>query len=620
MVAERWSAAPESLSDESENVEEMKSAAPAAIDAAGDVAGCVAGWNGDETKIEAEVLVQQIAGVTDAIEDKDQLSKTDARVECVVEEIIDDHVLRVTDNAVESVKCSAQERVQSYTVEQSVDVPVTLRCAFTMEDSDELIPEWLSFVKGVVDSEDPPLNIYRETLPENKILRVIKKHVTKCLEMLAEIAELEDDYKKFYELYGKCRNDEDSTVGVKIAELLTFNTTKPGDEQNNLVEYVDRIKEGQNDVYHIASENTAVVSSSPFEENWHEEGLEEPHVADPMDEYAVYQFKESDGTKLNPTTKEGLNLGDDDEKQTPEELKVKLKSSTKLMKDVLGDKVEMVIASDRIVDSPCVLTTSEYGWSAKIERIMNAQALRDNSMTSDRVSKKTMEVNPTHPIVTELETRTSTDKSDKTVKDSISLLTSGFNLDGPTQFAGRVGTQQRDSSQAVASNNCKHQQPQVARQPTRQERRKGGTERGRREQEEKGREERKSVRKGQRGRGQGGRKKEEDREGEEGGGEQVKKDVTDWTVVTRNRRQRKMVQIFVRVNGSKATPMDVNLADDKVEDVLRRIQNDEDAYVTMHGRVLKRGEKLKSCEVTDGCTIQVTSRSRGGEDTRTRKA
>ena len=111
---------------------------------------------------------------------------------------------------------------------------------------------------------------------------------------------------------------------------------------------------------------------------------------------------------------------------------------TKLKKDVLGDKVEMVIVSDRIVDSPCVLTTSEYGWSANMKRIMKAQALRDNSMTSDMVSKKTMEVNPTHPIMTELETRTSNDKSDKTVKDLISLLTSGFNLDGPTQFAVRI--------------------------------------------------------------------------------------------------------------------------------------------------------------------------------------
>ena len=322
--------------------------------------------------------------------------------------------------------------MQSYTVEQSVDVPVTRRCAFTMEDSDELIPEWCNTVKGVTDSEDLPLNVYREPLLQNKILRVIKKNRgMKYRDMLAEIAELEDDYKKFYELYGKCWNNEDSTVGVKIAESLRFNTSKSRVGQISFKEYVHRVEEEQNDVYYITDESIAGVSS-------HKKGHEVLHVADPVDEYTVHQLKESDGTKLNPTTKEGLNLGDQDDKKKHEELKTEFKPQTKLMKHILVNKVEGAMVSDRIVDSPCVLTTSEYGWSAKIERIMNAQALRDNSMTSDRVSKKTMEVNPTHPIVTELETRTSTDKSDKTVKDSISLLTSGFNLDGPTQFAGRV--------------------------------------------------------------------------------------------------------------------------------------------------------------------------------------
>ena len=141
-------------------------------------------------------------------------------------------------------------------------------------------------------------------------------------------------------------------------------------------------------------------------------------------------------------------------------------------------------------------------------------------------------------------------------------------------------------------------QQQSTRQAMQQmgERRREG---GPQEQREKGRND-------EGGRGQKGKRKEKERETE------VKKDVTDWTVVTRNRRQRKMVQIFVRVNGSKATPMEVNLTDDKVEDVMMRIQNDEDAYVTMHGRVLKRSEKLKSCGVSNGCTIQVASRLRGG--------
>ena len=422
-----------------------------------------------------------------------------------------------------------------------------------LNDCDELIPKWLNVVKGLVNSEDFPLNIYQETLLQNKILRVVRRnYVTKYLEMLAEIAELKDDYEKFYEQYGKCRNDEDSTVGVKTAELLTFNTSKPGGKRISFKEYVYRMTQEQNDVYYITGENIAVVSSSPFEENLRKKGLEEHHVADPMDEYAVYQFKESDGTKLNPTTKKGRNLGDEDEKKTLEELKVKLEPSTKLMKDVLGDKVEMVIASDRIIDSPCVLTTSEYGWSAKIERITETQALRDSSMTSHMVFKKTMEVNPTRTTGRSLE------------------LKSRQDLHGHLQ-------QQHKSNQ---------HQP-TKKQSAHQER--GGESKKERDQE--------------------GRK-EEERKVEERGSERVKKDAMDWTVVAR-KKKRKTVQIFVKVDGSKVAPMEVSLSDDKVEDVMRRIQNDEDAYVTMHGRVLKKGERLKSCGVTDGCIVQVTSRLRG---------
>merc|ERR1712019_137261 len=329
-------------------------------------------------------------------------------------------------------------------------IKLYVRRVFIMDNCDELIPEFLNFVKGVVDSEDLPLNISRETLQQSKILKVIRKNlVKKCLELFEELAEDKENYKTFYEQFGrniKLGIHEDSTNRTKIAKLLRYYTSFDGGaERTTLTDYVERMKDGQKDIYYITGESVDIVKNSAFVERVTKRGFEVLYMCEPIDEYCVQQLREFDGKTLVSVTKEGLELPEDEEeKKKFEETKSKFQPLCDVMKNILDKKVEKVVVSNRMVSSPCCIVTSQYGWSANMERIMKAQALKDTSTMGYMAAKKQMEINPDHVIVEQLRQKVEADKNDKSVKDLVmllyetSLLTSGFTLEDPGTHAARI--------------------------------------------------------------------------------------------------------------------------------------------------------------------------------------
>merc|ERR1712212_966770 len=329
------------------------------------------------------------------------------------------------------------------------NIKLYVRRVFIMDNCEDIIPEYLNFIRGVVDSEDLPLNISREMLQQNKILKVIRKNIVKkVMDVIEEISEDKDNYKKFYEQFGKNIKlgiHEDSTNHKKLAGHLRFYTSASGDEMCSLSDYVSRMKENQKDIYFITGESKEVVASSSFVERLKKRGLEVIYMTEPIDEYVVQQLKEFDGKNLVSVTKEGLELPEDeDEKNKREENVKKLEGLCKVMKDILDKKVEKVTVSTRLVSSPCCIVTSQYGWTANMERIMKAQALRDTSTMGYMAAKRHLEINPEHPIMETLRQKADADKNDKSVKDlcmllyETSLLASGFGLEDPQVHAGRI--------------------------------------------------------------------------------------------------------------------------------------------------------------------------------------
>jgi len=280
-------------------------------------------------------------------------------------------------------------------------------------------------------------------------LRVINKHmIKKCLELFCELAENKEDFTKFYEAFSKNLKlgiHEDAANRSKLAELLRFYSVRSPEQLISFKDYVQKMQSNQKSIYYITGERKAAVLNSPFLETLKKREFDVLLMTDPIDEYAVQSQKEYEGKKLLSVTKEGLDIElTEEEKKVKEDLNKSFGGLCQKMKELLGDKVEKVVISDLMTDSPCVLVTAQFGWSANMERIMKAQALRDTSLTSFMVGRKIMELNPHHPIIVDMCNKFDKDSNDKTLRDSVlllfetSILASGFSLEDPQAFANRI--------------------------------------------------------------------------------------------------------------------------------------------------------------------------------------
>jgi len=348
--------------------------------------------------------------------------------------------------------------------EKSTSLKLYVRKVLISEEFEDFMPRYLSFIKGVVDSDDLPLNVNRETLAQSRVLKVMGQKLTrKALEMLKKMAnegkedkedkEKEEDdeepktenvYDEFWGQFGKSIKLgilDDRGNKVALAKLLRYATNKSNGKLRGLQEYITDMPAKQKFIYFVTGENLDAVKSSPFLERATKKGYEVLLMTDPLDEYVVQQLSDFDGKKLASLTKDGELFDDNQDKQKV--LEEEYKDLTSWLKGVYGDKVEKVSVSTRLSTSPVVLVTSKYGWSANMERIMKAQTFTDAGQHQYMFGKKTMEINPRHPIIKELKKRTAEDPSDSSLTDLANLLydsatvSSGFQLN-PAEFATRI--------------------------------------------------------------------------------------------------------------------------------------------------------------------------------------
>jgi len=363
-----------------------------------------------------------------------------------------------------------------HTQNSMTNMRLYVRRVFITDEFKDLLPRYLNFIRGVVDSDDLPLNVSRELLQENRILKIIKKKlIRKALAMIKEIAdedekakedeedkegedkdkkaeEKKEEYKpkypKFWEEFGKNIRlglIEDSTNRARLTKLLRYQSSKSDGKLTSLEEYVERMPEDQKSIFYLIEESMDKVKSSPLLEQAREQDVEVLYMSDAIDEYVVGHITEFSGKKLVSLAKEGVKLKEESAKQKKIEEKRKeaWEPFTKWLKNTLGEKIEKASLSTRVSKSPCVLVSPQYGLTANMERIMKGQALSDaNSQT--QTAKRIMEINHRHPIVDELRRKVKENESDEVAKQTallmyeIAALQSGFSLDDTNAFAARM--------------------------------------------------------------------------------------------------------------------------------------------------------------------------------------
>uniref|UniRef100_A0A8C8JVG7 Endoplasmin n=1 Tax=Oncorhynchus tshawytscha TaxID=74940 RepID=A0A8C8JVG7_ONCTS len=331
-------------------------------------------------------------------------------------------------------------------------IKLFVRRVYITDDFHDMMPKYLNFVKGMVDSDDLPLNVSRETLQQHKLLKVIrKKLVRKTLDMIKKIAE-EQYNEKFWKAFGtniKLGVIEDHSNRTRLAKLLRFQTSNSDTVLASLEQYVERMKEKQDKIYFMAGTSRQEAESSPFVEKLLKRGYEVVYLTEPVDEYCIQALPEFDGKRFQNVAKEGVKFDESDKtKEKREGLEKEYEPLTTWMKDsALKDKIEKAVLSQRLTNSPCALVASQYGWSGNMERIMKAQAYqtgKDISTNYYASQKKTLEINPKHPLIKEMLKRINDNAEDQTASDlaivlfETATLRSGYQLADTKAYGDRI--------------------------------------------------------------------------------------------------------------------------------------------------------------------------------------